>query len=314
MSTELAIAVIIAIVGGGTGFAALINAWRTSGPTADKYTADASATIVGGANDVVTMLREQMADLHSRLDQAEARILLLETEVGTWEVWAERVLDLLDRALGMMADRKGVRGSPTTWKRSRHPSAAAPRAQGGLTMARYCPEHVTQEDGSECEWEHCWAATGAWLAAGASGGAKTPTPVTFCSRAGKSPCQNGGLSDMIRGLMTMDLWGRCKYRADVPKADLRALLMRRSGALVALEIDMDSWPESNGDEYHSIGVICGGGTGPNKGQVKTMDPAEHRYNWRDVDGVIAAAAEYNREHRELPGTIDALIVLPPMED
>ena len=139
-------------------------------------------------------------------------------------------------------------------------------------MARYCPEHVTQEDGSECEWEHCWAATGAWLAAGASGGTKTPTPVTFCSRAGKSPCQNGGLSDMIRGLMTMDLWGRCKYRADVPKADLRALLMRRSGALVALEIDMDSWPESNGDEYHSIGVICGGGTGPNKGQVKTMDP------------------------------------------
>ena len=102
MSTELAIAVIIAIVGGGTGFAALINAWRTSGPTADKYTADASATIVGGANDVVTMLREQMADLHCRLDQAEARILLLETEVGTWEVWAERVLDLLDRALGMM--------------------------------------------------------------------------------------------------------------------------------------------------------------------------------------------------------------------
>ena len=70
---------------------------------ADKAAAEATTTIVGSAADVVAMLREQMADLHRRLDRAEARIVLLETEVGTWEIWAERVLDLLDRALGMMA-------------------------------------------------------------------------------------------------------------------------------------------------------------------------------------------------------------------
>ena len=77
---------------------------------------------------------------------------------------------------------------------------------------------------------------------------------------------------------------------------------------------MDSWPASNGDAYHSVGVICGQGTGQHKGKVRTMDPAEHAYRWRDVDGVIAAAMEYNREHHETPGTIDVLIVLPPRED
>jgi predicted trehalose synthase len=104
--SDAAVAIIVAVLGGLTGLAALIRAnqeRRRTGREADKVQAEASATIVGSAGDVVTMLREQMADLHARLDQAEARILLLETEVGTWEEWAERVLDLLDRALDMMS-------------------------------------------------------------------------------------------------------------------------------------------------------------------------------------------------------------------
>lgn len=181
-------------------------------------------------------------------------------------------------------------------------------------MTRYQPKHVTQDDGAVCEWEHCWAAVGAWLAAGASAGSRTPTPTYFCAQARKGPCDNGGISDMQRGLQNMSLYRRARYRPDVPKDALRRTLLRRSGLLVALEIDMDSWPASSGDAYHSIGVICGQGEGPTKGKVRTMDPAEHEYRWRDVDGVIAAAALYNREHHELPGTIDALIVTPPLED
>jgi hypothetical protein len=153
---------------------------------------------------------------------------------------------------------------------------------------------------------------GAWLADGASGGKRDPEPTMFCRYASKSPCENGGIADMIRGLMHMGLWARCKSLENVDKFVLRKKLMARTGALVALEIDMDSWPASTGSVYHSVGVICGQGTGPNKGKVKTMDPAEHAYKWRDVDGVIAAAMEYNREHREVLGTIDALVVLPPM--
>jgi hypothetical protein len=178
-------------------------------------------------------------------------------------------------------------------------------------MARYVPKHVTQDDGSIGAWEHCWAAVGAWLADGASAGKRTPEPTGFCRFARKDPRDNGGISDVMRGLTNMGL--RYLYKPDVPKADLRRVLMSPTGKLVMLEIDMDSWPESNGDAYHSVGVICGGGTGQNRGNVRTMDPAEHHYEWRDVDGVIAAAMEYNREHHETPGTIDALFVLPPQE-
>lgn len=101
--SEAVLVAVLTVIGGSlAGLAAL----RRSGRESDKLAAEATSTIVGSAGDVVTMLREQMADLHSRLDQAEARILLLETEVGTWEAWAERVLDLLDRALGMMAEKQ----------------------------------------------------------------------------------------------------------------------------------------------------------------------------------------------------------------
>ena len=115
--SDVLVAAIVAVAGSLAGLAALIRATRER----DKVGAEASAAIVGSAGDVVTMLREQMADLHSRLDQAEARILLLETEVGTWEAWAERVLDLLDRALGMMAKDKadGIRSDVDEVKKSR---------------------------------------------------------------------------------------------------------------------------------------------------------------------------------------------------
>ena len=46
-------------------------------------------------------------------------------------------------------------------------------------MTGYVPGHVTQRDGSESQWTNCWAACGAWAAAGASRGKKTPTPTRF---------------------------------------------------------------------------------------------------------------------------------------
>lgn len=174
---------------------------------------------------------------------------------------------------------------------------------------RYLPDHVTQRGTDPCQWEHCWAAVGAWLTDGASGGKRTPDPVRFCALARKDPCENGGLSDMIRGLETAGQ--KYVYRADVPKDEVRRILRSRTGKLVALEIDMDSWPASNGDAYHSIGVVCGIGTGKFAGKVKTMDPAEDNYRHRDLDGVLTAALEYNAEHHERPGTIDVLIVTPP---
>jgi hypothetical protein len=100
---ETSIITIITIVAGSlAGLAAVIKATRE----VDKSKADAGATIVSSAADVVEMLREQMSDMKCRLDNAEERLLLLEKTVGTWEAWAEHVLDILDRALGMMAEEQ----------------------------------------------------------------------------------------------------------------------------------------------------------------------------------------------------------------
>src|SRR3972149_10555086 len=149
-------------------------------------------------------------------------------------------------------------------------------------MTRYIPEHGPQRDGSPCWTTQCWAAGGAWMTDGASGGRLTPTPTQSRSRAGKGArCQPGGMADWIRGLMAAGGWGRCKAPYDVPVDEVRRLLLRRSGALIALETDFEDWPEASvcqpdfnarEDAHHGIGVICGEGTGPHRGEVRVMQP------------------------------------------
>jgi hypothetical protein len=187
-------------------------------------------------------------------------------------------------------------------------------------MTRFLPEHVHQMDGSPCEATNCWASVGAWLAAGSSGGQREPEPTYFRAKAGKAgrDCQTGGLADMMRGLLNLGLWGRAKYRDDVPTAELRTMLRRRNGALVALETDFDSYPDRSScqpgfDGNHSIGVVCGIGTGVHRGEVRVMDPLCRMYRWVDLDGVIASALEYNRDHGEKQNTVDLIVVLPPVE-
>lgn len=183
---------------------------------------------------------------------------------------------------------------------------------------RYRPAFTTQEDGSECQWRNCWAACGSMAVDAASGGKRTPTPTQVRRLARKADCLPGGIADIVRVLMALGLWHRAKYRADIPVAELRRMLLRRSGAVVMLETDFGSWPDeakcNQTDALHSVIVICGNGTGDKRGKVMTGDPLCARWRWTDVDGVLNAARAYNAGHHETPGTIDALIVLPPMED
>lgn len=191
-------------------------------------------------------------------------------------------------------------------------------------MTRYVPEFVPQMDGTRCEDSNCWSAVGCMAADAASGGERTPTPSQFRGLAGKAGarCETGGLSDIIRGLMNMGLWGRrTRYRVDVPKADVRAFLMRRSGNVVCMETDFQDWPEvtvcqpsfnDKDNAYHSIAVICGEGTGDNRHKVRVGNSLCQRWRWVDVDEVIHAAVVYNDEHRETRGTIDLIVVTPPL--
>lgn len=188
---------------------------------------------------------------------------------------------------------------------------------------RHVPDFYTQRDGATCWTRNCWAAVGSILADASSGGRRTPSPTQFRAFARVPNCLPGGLADMMRGLMAMGLWGRCKLRNDVPKDELRAMLMRRSGAVVALETDFQDWPEGTvcqpdfndrPNAYHSIAVLCGGGTGRQQGCVRVGNPLCMDWRWVDVDDVVHAVMVYNREHFETPGTADCIVVLPPQED
>jgi len=134
-------------------------------------------------------------------------------------------------------------------------------------------------------------------------------------KARKPRLSTGGIADTIRVLKRVGLWKRGRYYEDMPRKNLRKKLLRRTGNLVMLETDFENWidPEERGNFYHSIGILCGNGTGKNRGKVLVMDPYERekKYKWRDVDDVVAAAMEYAREHGDAKGTCDVLIITRP---
>jgi hypothetical protein len=93
----------ITVIGGSlAGIAALLKA----GKEASKSSAEAANVLVDASGDVVKMLRENMADMRSRMDREEDRISHLEGVVGSWEGWADKVLDILDRAMSMLAEEQ----------------------------------------------------------------------------------------------------------------------------------------------------------------------------------------------------------------
>jgi hypothetical protein len=109
------ISIALFIGGSFVGLAAL----RKSGSEASKSSSEAAAVIAGASADIVTQLRDQMADLNNRLTDEEcqgkeraARIDHLEDIVETWENWANRVLAILDRSLSMLAPEQAVKLEP----------------------------------------------------------------------------------------------------------------------------------------------------------------------------------------------------------
>lgn len=89
MSDE--IAMLLTAFVGGSFLAGLAALWK-SRKEAENLAAQAAANMVSAADDVVTMLHQQMARMDARLDA-------LESSHVAYEVWAQKVVDLLDRML-----------------------------------------------------------------------------------------------------------------------------------------------------------------------------------------------------------------------
>ena len=81
------VALIVAVIGGAGGFAALM-----------KVNADNSKLVSEGATNVVKLLRDQVADM-------DARLSVVERYSQEMEVWSAQVVVLMNKAIANVPDR-----------------------------------------------------------------------------------------------------------------------------------------------------------------------------------------------------------------
>lgn len=118
----LIVSVIIAVVGGLGGFAALM-----------KVNADNSKTVSEGATNVVKMMRE-------RMDEQELRLEALEGYTQRFDDWGDKVITLLNRAIESMTEppRESFRseaaaiaeGRPTRRRKDDHTASNVRKPNG----------------------------------------------------------------------------------------------------------------------------------------------------------------------------------------
>lgn len=85
-AAPLYISIVIAILGSIGGVAALL-----------KVSAENSNTVAEGAKKVVDMMETRLVDSEKRLDSVEAY-------VEHFDAWADKLLDILDRAISKVPD------------------------------------------------------------------------------------------------------------------------------------------------------------------------------------------------------------------
>lgn len=165
--------------------------------------------------------------------------------------------------------------------------------------AYYVPKHVTQQDGSKCAGSNCWAAVGAWLYAGATGGVGQLTPTDFrrmagggSGRADESGCRSGFEGDITKGL---DRLGVKAFTMELQAVDAREVLNAERRSLFAVATDYELWPAEKDclrgtfDGNHMVGMIAGT-------TLKVMNPLCDDYQTVGLLRVLAAAEKFARDH------------------
>lgn len=112
-----------------------------------------------------------------------------------------------------------------------------------MSLARFIPHHVRQEDGSQCQWSNCWAAVGAWILSGVSRAQIDDTPTQFRASVPTGmtpPCRGGTLDDIVSGLNAN---GKPSNQGLHTRVELKsALASADSTKLFAMPTDFASWP------------------------------------------------------------------------
>lgn len=133
---------LIAFFGGSflIGVAAVVKSRKEADnedAQAQQARAQASATMVSTADDVVALVRKEMAQMASKMGaqgeemaryrekqaEDECRIDALEDAVMAWDGWADSVLAILDRAVGLLTEEQRLTlSSDVEHARSTRPS------------------------------------------------------------------------------------------------------------------------------------------------------------------------------------------------
>jgi hypothetical protein len=94
------IAVIVAIIGGLGGMAAIL---RVQSDNTNSLASGAKA-VSEGAKNVVELMGERLDETEAQIAINSDRLAVLEAYVTSFDSWADRLLSILDRAITMLPD------------------------------------------------------------------------------------------------------------------------------------------------------------------------------------------------------------------
>ena len=96
----LLVAVLIAVIGGLGGLAAIL---KVQGENTNSLASGAKA-VSEGAKNVVELMGERLDETEAQVAINSDRIAVLEAHVTSFDSWADRLLSILDRAITMLPE------------------------------------------------------------------------------------------------------------------------------------------------------------------------------------------------------------------
>jgi hypothetical protein len=180
--------------------------------------------------------------------------------------------------------------------------------------AEFIPRLVPQMDGSKCQDDNCWAATGAWLTRGGTRNGKKPSPTDFRNAvpANSPPCRGGNLDDIAQGLSHLGV--KSSMLSDLSKAEfLQHLSKSNSTHLFAVPTDFADWDDhlkcqAGYNGLHMIGAAPGLLDGS---KVNIMNPLCKNFTHVPFSFVFDSAVAYYNIYHGTKGVQKVMMLAVP---
>lgn len=133
MDLPVAVAVIIAVLGALGGLAAVLKVQSDN----SSSVATGARAVSEGAKTVIDLMNDRLDDTEAHAEANTKRIDALEDYIAHFDDWADRLLDMLDRAITVLPDALRVvfETEASALKQSRPKREAARRAAARVVAA-----------------------------------------------------------------------------------------------------------------------------------------------------------------------------------